>query len=61
MEGEVITMQEIFSFRQTGVGEDGAVVGLLPGHRRAPTLPRTAARFGIGVPDAHVRPGRQYQ
>lgn len=27
MEGDVITMQEIFRFRQTGVGEDGMVLG----------------------------------
>ena len=27
MEGEIITMQEIFAFRQTGVADDGAVLG----------------------------------
>jgi len=29
MEGEVITMQEIFTFEQTGIGEDGRVLGRL--------------------------------
>jgi pilus assembly protein CpaF len=29
MEGEVITMQEIFAFRQTGVADDGRVIGEL--------------------------------
>ena len=28
MEGEVITMQEIFRFRQTGRSEEGGVIGL---------------------------------
>src|SRR5437879_6427722 len=27
MEGEMITMQEIFTFKQTGLGENGAVAG----------------------------------
>jgi pilus assembly protein CpaF len=31
MEGEVVTMQEIFKFERHGLGEDGAVIGeLLP-------------------------------
>ncbi|MFW6206611.1 MAG: CpaF family protein [Gemmatimonadota bacterium] len=29
MEGEVITMQDIFTFEQTGIGEDGRVLGRL--------------------------------
>jgi pilus assembly protein CpaF len=29
MEGDIITMQEIYSFRQTGIGSDGAVAGIL--------------------------------
>jgi pilus assembly protein CpaF len=29
MEGEVITMQDIFTFEQTGVDEEGRVIGRL--------------------------------
>ncbi len=50
MEGDVITMQDIFVFRQTGVADDGAVQG-----HSAPTgvRPRFAERlrtFGINLP-----------
>ena len=47
MEGEVITMQEIFEFRRTGVAEDGSVLG----HYRAtgirPRFSDRLAQYGI--------------
>jgi pilus assembly protein CpaF len=53
MEGDVITMQEIFAFKQTGVSDDGSVTG-----QSAPTgvRPRFAERlrtFGVHLP-AHI-------
>jgi pilus assembly protein CpaF len=50
MEGNVITMQEIFSFEQTGVRSDGMVKGVF---RIANLLPRFVDRFktiGITIP-----------
>jgi pilus assembly protein CpaF len=50
MEGNVITMQEIFTFEQTGVSDDGRVSGRF---KIAGILPRFADRFkanGIPVP-----------
>ena len=49
MEGEVITMQEIFSFRQTGVAEGGAVVGHFSASGIRPRFLERLNSFGIGV------------
>jgi pilus assembly protein CpaF len=49
MEGEMITMQEIFTFKQTGLGDDGAVHGH---HTASGVRPRFIERlrnFGITV------------
>ena len=40
MEGDVITMQEIFRFRQTGVSAEGHRPGPVRGHRHPAALPR---------------------
>ena len=55
MEGNVITMQEIFTFEQTGVRDDGRVKGRF---KIAAILPRFVDRFkanGIPVPEGDVR------
>jgi len=61
MEGEIITMQEIFAYRQTGIGRDGQVEG----HFQATGVrPKFAARlraFGIDLPDAMFDPTRHMQ
>ena len=49
MEGEMITMQEIFTFKQTGLGDDGAVHGH---HTASGVRPRVIERlrhFGINI------------
>jgi pilus assembly protein CpaF len=59
MEGNVITMQEIFSFEQTGVSKDGRVQGRF---KIAGLLPRFVDRFkanGIPVPQEIF--GRSFQ
>ena len=58
MEGDIITMQEIFAFEQTGVGQDGRVKGrfLARGIR-----PRFAERFkvaGIQIPQDTFDPSK---
>jgi pilus assembly protein CpaF len=49
MEGNIITMQEIFSFEQTGIGPDEKVIGKF---KMTGVMPRFAERFkanGIAV------------
>jgi pilus assembly protein CpaF len=48
MEGDLITMQELFSFRQTGISEDGKVEGKFVFHG---VRPKFAERFEIAGVD----------
>jgi pilus assembly protein CpaF len=61
MEGDVVTMQEIFVFEQTGVAPDGTVLG----HFRATGIrPKFVDRLrvhGISVPDGIFDPTRIYE
>ena len=56
MEGDVITMQEIFSFKQTGVGEGGAVVGYFSASGIRPRFLERLKSFGIGVSSTLFEP-----
>lgn len=61
MEGDIVTMQEIFTFEQTGVAPDGTVLG----HFRATGIrPKFVDRLrvhGIKVPDELFDPTRLYE
>lgn len=61
MEGDVINMQEIFTFQRTGIGQDGSVKG----HFRATGVyPKFAERlrvFGVGLPDETFDPARHFE
>jgi pilus assembly protein CpaF len=61
MEGEIITMQDVFVFQQTGVAPDGSVEG----HFRATGIrPKFLAKlkaFGVSVPDELFDPSRALQ
>ncbi|MGT2427773.1 CpaF family protein [Cupriavidus basilensis] len=61
MEGEIINMQEIFTFQRTGVAQDGTVSG----HFRATGVyPKFAERlrvFGAGLPDETFDPARRFE
>ncbi|SDA76970.1 MULTISPECIES: CpaF family protein [unclassified Janthinobacterium] len=56
MEGDVITMQEIFSFKQTGVGESGAVVGYFSASGIRPRFLERLKSFGIGISSTVFEP-----
>ena len=56
MEGEVITMQEIFAFKQTGMSPEGQVQGYFQATRRAAEIHRQAARFRRRAARRDVRP-----
>jgi pilus assembly protein CpaF len=61
MEGEVITMQEIFAFRQTGVGPDGAVEGYFQATGVRPKFCDRLRSFGIVLPDTVFDSTRHFQ
>jgi len=47
MEGEIITMRELFSFQYRGEGRDGAIEGQFQSARMRPDFVSRAARFGL--------------
>ncbi|KQQ96249.1 CpaF family protein [Massilia sp. Leaf139] len=53
MEGDVITMQEIFAFKQTGVADDGSVIGHSGATGVRPRFAERLRTFGVTLP-AHV-------
>jgi pilus assembly protein CpaF len=61
MEGDVITMQEIFAFRQTGVGADGTVEGYFQATGVRPKFSERLRAFGVALPDAMFDSTRRYQ
>ena len=58
MESEVITMQELFTFRQTGVDANGRVQGHFTATGVRSQLTERLAAFGVRLPDAMFEPGR---
>jgi len=51
MEGEVITMQEILSFDQRGVNEEGIVLGQFRSHGVRPSFFSRFSKMGIPIPE----------
>jgi pilus assembly protein CpaF len=60
MEGEIITMQEIFAFRQTGIAPDGAVTGHFCATGVRPKFSERLRSFGIALPDTLFDPTRTF-
>jgi len=60
MEGDVITMQEIFSFRQTGVAADGSVRGYFCATGTRPRFCERLQQKGIALPEGIFDPQRHY-
>ena len=61
MEGDVITMQEIFTFRQTGVNDEGEVQGYFQATGVRPKFAERLRSFGVELPDAMFDPAKRYQ
>ena len=61
LEGDVITMQEIFVFRQTGVQPDGQVIGRFHATGVRPKFLERLMVRGIELPDDMFDPGRTYE
>lgn len=61
MEGDIITMQEIFAFRQTGVAPDGAVNGYFCATGVRPNFAETLRIRGVELPEALFDPSIHYE
>ncbi|MGE5469749.1 MAG: CpaF family protein [Bacteroidota bacterium] len=61
MEGDVITMQEIFCFRQTGMTETGTVNGLFSATGIRPKFSERLRAYGIELPDTLFDPLRRFE
>jgi pilus assembly protein CpaF len=61
MEGEMITMQEIFGFRQTGLADDATVLGHYCATGVRPRFIERLTAFGIEVSEQLFDPTRHYE
>jgi len=60
MEGEIITTQEIFAFKQTGLDEHGAILGHFSASGVRPRFLERFRAFGITVSEKLFDPTRQF-
>jgi pilus assembly protein CpaF len=61
MEGEIITMQEIFAFRQTGIAEDGSVTGHFCATGVRPKFSERLRTYGIALAPDLFDPTRHFE
>jgi len=60
MEGDVITLQEIFLFKQTGIDPNGSVLGTFHATGVRPKFIDRLTAFGVKLPDDMFNPSRMY-
>ncbi len=60
-EGDIITMQEIYSFSQTGVASDGMVQGYFSATGVRPHFMQRLKSFGLSLPDGTFDQSRIYE
>ncbi|WP_425273986.1 CpaF family protein [Paraburkholderia lacunae] len=60
MEGEVINLQEIFTFKRSGVDKDGKVCGHFCATGVRPKFSERLQAFGVAVPDTLYDPTHHY-
>jgi pilus assembly protein CpaF len=60
MEGEIVTMQDIFAFRKRGVGENGEVLGAFEPTGIRPKFAERLGLSGIHLPTSMFDAGRAY-
>lgn len=61
MEGDTITMQEIFAFRRTGINAEGKVLGHFVATGLQPQFNQRLKEFGVAVPDTVYDPGKVFE
>ncbi len=60
MEGEIINMQEIYTFKRTGVSADGKITGYFCATGVRPKFCERLAAFGLTLPDDLFDPSRRF-
>ncbi len=60
MEGDIINMQEIFTFKRSGVDKDGKVCGHFCPTGVRPKFSERLQAFGVAVPDSLYDPSKHY-
>lgn len=60
MEGEMITMQEIFTYKQIGVDSDGNIVGHFQATGVRPKIADRLHSFGVALSDSMFDPNKLY-
>lgn len=61
MEGDIITMQEIFGFKQAGIGADGKVQGHFAATGVRPQFAERLRAHGIVLPEKIFDPSRRFE
>ena len=61
MEGDVVTMQEIYAYRQTGVDPKGKVIGHFQATGIRPKFADKLRNYGVNLPDAMFDPTNRYE
>jgi len=61
MEGDVITMQEVFTFKQTGISDTGVVQGYFAATGVRPHFADRLRSFGIHLPEDMFNPTRRFE
>ena len=61
LEGEMISMQDVFTFKQTGVGTDGAVKGSFQASGMRPRFMERLKSRGIVLPESLFDPSRRME
>ncbi len=60
MEGDVVSLQEIFSFKQTGLTSEGGVEGYFAASGVRPRFQERLQAFGLRLPDDYFDPTRRF-
>ncbi len=60
MEGDVVTIQEVFGYKKAGIGEDGVVLGEFMPSGIRPRCTEQLATAGIQLPITMFRPEQKY-
>jgi pilus assembly protein CpaF len=61
MEGDIINMQEIYTFKRTGASSDGNITGYFCATGVRPKFCERLAAFGVSVPDDLFDPTRRFE
>ena len=61
MEGEIITMQEIYGFKQVGIDINGKIKGHYYATGLVPLFNRRLKAFGVGLPESLFNPAVRYE